>query len=75
MREKPLCASVECLLDSTFGVFDSVRQNVLSKKAAPQMVASMGQFKLVGSYRTRRKLQYQKAVDESPNKSHGSLPP
>ena len=26
-----------------------VSQNVLSKKAAPQMVASMGHFKLVGS--------------------------
>ena len=26
-----------------------VSQNVLSKKAAPQMVATMGRFKLVGS--------------------------
>jgi len=31
-----------------------VSQNVLSKKAAPQMVTSMGHFKLVGSYRPRR---------------------
>ena len=45
-----------------------VSQNVLSKKAAPQMVASMGHFKLVGSYRPRRRLQYQKAVAESPSK-------
>jgi len=45
-----------------------VSQNVLSKKAAPQMAASMGHFKLVGSYRLARRLQYQKAVAESPSK-------
>ena len=52
-----------------------VSQNVLWKKAAPQMVASMGHFKLVGSYRPRRRLQYQKAVAESSSKSHRSRPP
>ena len=52
-----------------------VSQNVLSKKAALQMAASMGHFKLVGSYRPRRRLQYQKAAAESPSKSHRSLPP
>ena len=57
-----------------------VSQNVYSKKAAPQMAASMGHFKLVGSpkwksYRPRRRLQYQRATAESPSKSHRSLPP
>ena len=50
-----------------------VSQNILSKKAAPQMAASMGHFKLVGSYRSRRRLQYQKAVVESSSKSHRSF--
>ena len=56
-----------------------VSQNVLSKKAALQMAASMGHFKLVGSpkqksYRPRRRLQYQKETAESPSKSHRSFP-
>jgi len=52
-----------------------VSQNVLSKNAARQKAEGMGHFKLVGSYRPRRRLQYQKAVAESPSKSHKSLPP
>ena len=35
----------------------------------------VGHFKLVGSYRPRRRLQYQKAVAESSSKSYRSLPP
>ena len=51
----------------------------LFEKAAPQMAASMGHFKLVGSpkqksYRPRRRLQYQKETAESPSKSHRSFP-
>ena len=51
-----------------------VSQNVLLK-VAPQIVASMGHFKLVRSYRPRRRLQYQKAVAKSPSKSYRSLSP
>ena len=52
----------------------SAAQNILSKKAAPQMAASVGHFKLVKShkrksYRPRRRLQYQKATAERPSKS------
>ena len=57
-----------------------VSHNVHLKKAAPQMAASMGNLKLVGSlkqksYRPRRKLQYEKGTAMSPNKSHRSFPP
>ena len=57
-----------------------VSQNVNLKTAAPQMAASMGHFKLVGSpkrksYRPRRRLHYQKTTAERPSKSHRSLPP
>ena len=41
-----------------------VSQDVLSN-VAPQMAESMGHFKLVGSYRPRRRLQYLKEVAES----------
>ena len=56
----------------------SAAQNILSKKAAPQMAASVGHFKLVKShkqksYRPRRRLQYQKATAERPSKSPTSI--
>ena len=49
-----------------------VSQNILAKKATPQMAAGMGHFKLIGDRPTRRptrKQQLQEAATGGPSKS------